>query len=296
MHTLGLVPKARRPRFTLDLVIHDLNNVPLVSGSAYVKWHLRNSSLADSRGHTPKAPIKDHRVTWHYSRTAVLKLHIDRASRLSASYLDLEILQEYSGRERIVLGSLEINLAEYANRQKETRRYLMQDSKINSTLQVSVELTQMSGETNFITPELKPAQVFSGLAGVVMDSASSSAAESTDHIIGFGKGGGSFSTEMGGSMSLHSREQARIQDIYRRTLAASWQTQAGELNPVECIEDIFSGGDGWLHRPRHPPPHPAAAAEDSSSADDKRFKNGRVHERGSNSSSHSLFSRKYHHS
>jgi hypothetical protein len=33
--------------------------------------------------------------------------------------------------------------------------------------------------------------------------------------------------------------------MYRRTLAASWQLQAGELNADECIEDIFAGGDGW---------------------------------------------------
>lgn len=36
--------------------------------------------------------------------------------------------------------------------------------------------------------------------------------------------------------------------MYRCTLAASWQLQAGELNPEECIEDIFAGGDGWTPR------------------------------------------------
>ena len=36
--------------------------------------------------------------------------------------------------------------------------------------------------------------------------------------------------------------------MYRCTLAASWQLQAGELHPEECIEDIFAGGDGWTPR------------------------------------------------
>lgn len=36
--------------------------------------------------------------------------------------------------------------------------------------------------------------------------------------------------------------------MYRSTLAASWQLQAGELNPEECIDDIFAGGDGWTPR------------------------------------------------
>ena len=36
-----------------------------------------------------------------------------------------------------------------------------------------------------------------------------------------------------------------MQDMYRRTLAAFWASQPGELRADECIEDIFSGGDGW---------------------------------------------------
>lgn len=33
--------------------------------------------------------------------------------------------------------------------------------------------------------------------------------------------------------------------MYRRALAASWAAQPDELPANECIEDIFSGGDGW---------------------------------------------------
>ena len=36
--------------------------------------------------------------------------------------------------------------------------------------------------------------------------------------------------------------------MYRRTLAAYWSSQPGELKADECIEDIFSGGDGWGKR------------------------------------------------
>lgn len=36
-----------------------------------------------------------------------------------------------------------------------------------------------------------------------------------------------------------------MQDLYRRTLAASWSRQPSELPADECIEDIFSGGNGW---------------------------------------------------
>jgi len=33
--------------------------------------------------------------------------------------------------------------------------------------------------------------------------------------------------------------------MYRRALAASWAALPGELAADACIEDIFSGGDGW---------------------------------------------------
>lgn len=47
------------------------------------------------------------------------------------------------------------------------------------------------------------------------------------------------------SMSSKTRELGKLQDMYRKTLAASWAAQDGELPADECIEDIFAGGDGW---------------------------------------------------
>ena len=36
--------------------------------------------------------------------------------------------------------------------------------------------------------------------------------------------------------------------MYRKTLAAYWSAQPGELKADECIEDIVAGGDGWGDR------------------------------------------------
>ena len=47
------------------------------------------------------------------------------------------------------------------------------------------------------------------------------------------------------SMSSKTREIGELQDMYRRTLAASWAAQDGELPADRCIENIFAGGDGW---------------------------------------------------
>jgi hypothetical protein len=49
-------------------------------------------------------------------------------------------------------------------------------------------------------------------------------------------------------LSTKTRETGELQDMYRRTLAAYWAAQPGELKADDCIEDIFAGGDGWGDR------------------------------------------------
>jgi hypothetical protein len=42
-----------------------------------------------------------------------------------------------------------------------------------------------------------------------------------------------------------SREAGDLQDMYRRTLAASWTCHRDELLPDQLVEDIFAGGLGY---------------------------------------------------
>ena len=77
-------------------------------------------------------------------------------------------------------------------------------------------------------PPLKTAPVFGGIAGII--TAEQGEPDDLGHMP---------------SLSTKSRETGELQDIYRRALAASWLAQPGELPADECIEDIFSGGDGW---------------------------------------------------
>lgn len=45
------------------------------------------------------------------------------------------------------------------------RRYLMQESKVNSTLQVGILMVQIDGDRNYVAPPLRTAPVFGGIAG-----------------------------------------------------------------------------------------------------------------------------------
>ncbi|EGP87090.1 uncharacterized protein MYCGRDRAFT_71874 [Zymoseptoria tritici IPO323] len=239
------IHRSSRPRFTLHLTLHDLNNVPLVSGTSFIKWHLPHSTSAEHRGRTAKCAIKDHRVTYNYSKSIPVALKVGKGGVLQECRLEMEVVQEYSkgGRgERIVLGEVGLNLAEYVTPSSAggaddgtiTRRYLMRSSKINSTLKISILMTHTSGPIDFTAPTLKSAPVFGGIAGIMNTSTPATSRPLPPQP----------------NFSASSRETGEMQDMYRRTLAAFWSSGPGELRADECIEDIFAGGDGWGRKGR----------------------------------------------
>jgi hypothetical protein len=89
----------------------------------------------------------------------------------------LEVIQDYSGGgrgEKIILGEVRLNLAEYVEESESAdsedgvvRRYLMQESKINSTLKIGIAMKQIDGDRNFVAPALKTVPVFGGIAGIM---------------------------------------------------------------------------------------------------------------------------------
>ncbi|KAK5806715.1 hypothetical protein VI817_000973 [Penicillium citrinum] len=222
------------PRFELVLRINDINNVPLGNGVAYVRWRLPSGVSTEHQGHTEKAPLSDHRAYWNYEKVLNVRLTIDRTSILQDCDIFFEIIQEFNNSlEKNVLGKIKLNLAEYVDKVEEdegvVRRYLMFDSKVNSTVRIGIAMRQTEGDRGFTTPHLKSATVFGGIAGVVHSS------EPVD------------SDEVGHlpSINTKSRETADMQDLYRRTLAASWTSRSCDLPADKLIEELFSGGSCW---------------------------------------------------
>lgn len=220
-----------------------------MSGTAFVKWRLPSSSTAEHHGHTDKAIILDHRAYWNYEKTLQVRLTIDRNQTLHECELVLDIIQEFGSgghSDKNFLGRIRLNLAEYVDKSDDeegiVRRYLMQDSKVNSTLRVGIVMHQIDGDRNFIayallsliiislvliasSPPLRSAAVFAGIAGVV-------SSEQADH------------DELGRlpSINTQSREVADMQDMYRRTLAASWLSGTDDIPADKLIEDLFATG------------------------------------------------------
>ncbi|KHJ34168.1 putative respiratory complex assembly protein rmp1 [Erysiphe necator] len=251
-----LISKARKPKFELTLKIHDLVNVPLVTGTSFVKWHLPTSTAAEHRGRTDRAFIREHKVVWKYKRVIPLRLIINKHNKLQDCMIHFDVVQDYSTSDRsdkITLGKIELNLAEYVNEveigldgeESVIRRYLMQESKINSTLKVGIRMKQIDGDVNFLAPPLKTANMFGGISGIM--AGDQEGLDDNGHI----------------PTSIRSRDQGEMQDLYRQILAASGISKDGHPPADECIEDIFNGGDGWSHNINKPKENHSTARRNS---------------------------------
>jgi N-terminal C2 in EEIG1 and EHBP1 proteins len=225
-----MLTKSSRPKLKLNLQIHELSAIPLVTGQVFAKWHILHSSKGECRGKTERAPIIDHKAGWtDYQRDCTFKVGIGRNGVLQERMLMIEVYVEMiSGRERFRIGMVAVNLSEYASVKSETRRYLLQESKMNSTVKVTIAVVHLEGTKDYATPPLKKAQMFHGITNLLAE---------TKDLPQISKG----------MEQLEAKTVWRspTQEMYRRTLAAQWRLQAGEFPPAEVVEDIFKGGTGW---------------------------------------------------
>ncbi|KAJ5774375.1 hypothetical protein N7457_009271 [Penicillium paradoxum] len=204
---------------------------------AFVRWRLPSSSATEHQGNTEKSILSDHRAYWGYEKCLQVKLTIDRALVLHECDITFEVIQEFTSSaisQKNVLGKIKLNLAEYVDKTDEDegiiRRYLMNESKVNSTVKIGIAMRQLEGDRNFTTPHLKSATVFGGIAGVIHPTEQPIDADELGRLP---------------SIDTKSREIADMQDMYRRTLAASWSSRAGDLPADKLIEELFAGSSCW---------------------------------------------------
>ena len=197
-------------------------------------------------------------MQYAYEKQTQVRLTVGKGGMLQECPVHFEVVQEYSagGRgERIVLGQIHLNLAEYVDAAEVQspgapdsedgimRRYLMQDSKINSTLKIGISMQHFEGTRDYYAPQLRTAPVFGGIAGIIAGSEpAGNPQNAAAHTNGDADGQDAAALP---NFSTTNKELGEMQDMYRRTLAAYWASQPGELRADECIEDIFGGGDGW---------------------------------------------------
>jgi hypothetical protein len=112
-----------------------------------------------------------------------------------------------------------------------TRRYLLQDSKVNCTLKVMIDLKQTEGDDKYDAPALRMDPGFSGITGLMRD-----ANDEADELAPL--------TKTNRSVTANGQTDD-MTEAYRQTLAAELLREPGQPSAEEVIEDIFSGGNGW---------------------------------------------------
>lgn len=112
--------------------------------------------LSSSKGRTEWSPLlHDHSVAYNQRVDVELEMFVDKDTKeLQPCELRLEVQQNIPSLDlkdqKEVLGVVYINLAQYAKAGAVTRRHLLQKSKVNAVMRVSIELVQHAGETDFI--------------------------------------------------------------------------------------------------------------------------------------------------
>ncbi|CAE6473327.1 hypothetical protein ACGC1H_006350 [Rhizoctonia solani] len=124
------------------------------------------------RGRTHTVAISDHTVRWDELVEMAVPIGIAKETKgLLPADLKLTVEQVPQSHElvkpRAALGVVRLNLAEYAGKGPVTRRYLLRESKTNATLKLTIEVKWLSGEQDYVAPQLQKAQIMEGVAGLM---------------------------------------------------------------------------------------------------------------------------------
>ncbi|CAE7213297.1 unnamed protein product [Rhizoctonia solani] len=132
-----------------------------------------HGATGPGRGKTPTVAISDHTVRWDELVEMAVSMGIAKDTKgLLPADFKLTVEQVPQSHEQLVkpraaLGVVRLNLAEYAGKGLVTRRYLLRESKTNATLKLSIEVKWLSGEQDYIAPQLQKAQIMEGVAGLM---------------------------------------------------------------------------------------------------------------------------------
>lgn len=253
--------------------------------------------MSQSHGSTPRIMVENHRARWNYEfeRPLQIKLLVDKNKELMSKVLSLEVFFEFlsgsagnnprrsnsgsnstkSGSNnvysqkatgKVLLGMVSLNLAEYVreDEQATTNRFLLKKSKVNSILNVTVQIKLIRGSyrdfymSKGLTSGQLPGGFRSGLNDMLDDSSDMGSPTSSvfQHSVASPVGNRSgmaqsktIDTSMNssdGSKNFISASMSPLVDsLYQKTFQLPWDPRPGEFTPRECVEDILQGGDGW---------------------------------------------------
>ncbi|PFH51153.1 hypothetical protein AMATHDRAFT_3287 [Amanita thiersii Skay4041] len=146
--------------------------VPLTAVPSTARQHApaANESMSRSSGETRPVDLKDHSVKWQHSINTVLRLDIARhTGALTPSPMKLIVIQHAvrndpgSIRHNQQFGSVHIDLAKYVDRGAVEQKFLLKDSKSNTTIKLTINLENMGTGANYVTSPVPKGEISSSI-------------------------------------------------------------------------------------------------------------------------------------
>lgn len=146
--------------FQVDLTVHRLDSIPSLYRLLYVHWQARRAVPAEGR--TPSLPVEPgNLIRWDSSTRFTVTIPSDPsdASILQPAPLILHLRSERRTRWLATQtfaneGSLRLDLADLAAVGHVSRNFLLQDSLLNATLNLSIRVAHHAGDRIFRTRAL----------------------------------------------------------------------------------------------------------------------------------------------
>lgn len=176
---------SKKPKFSLDLTVNELSNIPQVSGYCFLELSIKDSKrlrLFPLKGHAPadddklilksldvsqltsssgnvtvttsRKKIHNFKCSFNYNLTCNLRFPYKRRENLIADkFLSVRVFYVNDAKHHTTeLGRLDVNLLEYLNfTNPKSSKYLLRESKVNSILSLTVFLKELPSNYDFHT-------------------------------------------------------------------------------------------------------------------------------------------------
>lgn len=135
--------------FSFNIIVNELTHIPLLNGILFLQW-----KLGRLEGYSPHFPVREHSIAFNMSFHLEQAIALDRVTNiLEDVILKIRVNQETEGgQEWTGFGTVRLNLSEFAGSRETTRKFLLEKSKTNAALSVSIFTKLKSGGAPLFHP------------------------------------------------------------------------------------------------------------------------------------------------
>jgi hypothetical protein len=140
-----------RLRFRVHVTIHSLEHIPYARGFIMIKWKTKGHK---HEGITATREVTAYTCHFNEDFEYEQQLSVNKKTNIVQSeILRLSVRQDLTGRDDFErMGIVEIDLAQFAGTREITTIFLLKESKVNSSLRVTVRMRLIAGDPVFKCP------------------------------------------------------------------------------------------------------------------------------------------------